>query len=96
MQRADSQMLRREAAQWLALSRAGGGVSGGEGSQAARALYALTQALAGAGFAPARDLPGLSTVRFDGQSMVLLGRVTPQVAARLALIIAGGIEGGSQ
>jgi hypothetical protein len=68
----------------------------GEASQASRALYALTQALAGAGFEPVRDLPGLSTVRFDGQAMVLLGRVTPKVAARLALIIAGGIEDGPQ
>lgn len=64
--------------------------------QASRAIYALTQALAGAGFEPARDLPGLSAVRFDGRTMVLLGRVTPAVAARLALIIAGAMEGGQQ
>ena len=68
----------------------------GEASQASRAVYALTQALVGVGFEPARDLPGLSTVLFDGQTMVLLGRVTPKVAARLALIIAGGIEDGPQ
>ncbi|HEV2347891.1 MAG TPA: hypothetical protein VGS97_27640 [Actinocrinis sp.] len=68
----------------------------GEASQASRAVYALTQALAGAGLEPARDLPGLSTVRFGGQTMVLLGRVTPEVAAKLALIIVGGNEGGPQ
>jgi hypothetical protein len=67
-----------------------------EASQAARAVYALKQALAGAGLEPARDLPGLSTVRFDGQTMVLLGRVTPGVAARLAFIIVGGSGGGSR
>jgi hypothetical protein len=68
----------------------------GEASQASRAVYALTQALAGAGFEPARDLPGLSTVRFSGQPMVLLGRVTPEVAARLALVIVGGNESDPQ
>lgn len=68
----------------------------GEASQASRAVYALTQALASVGFVPARDAPGLSTVRFGGQTMVLLGRVTPDVAAKLALIIVGGNEGGPQ
>jgi hypothetical protein len=68
----------------------------GEAGQASRAVYALMQACAGAGFEPARDLPGLSTVRFDGQTMVLLGRVTPEVAAKLALVIVDGNEGGPQ
>lgn len=67
-----------------------------EVGEASRAVHALTQALAGVGFVLARDLPGLSVVRFGGKSMVLLGRVTPEVAARLALVIADAIKGGSQ
>jgi hypothetical protein len=71
------------------------GVAEEHSGQASRAVYALRQALAGVGFEPTVDLPGLSIVRFEGQTMVLLGRVTPQVAARLAHVIASMAGGGA-
>lgn len=70
--------------------------SKGESDQASRAVYALRQALVSAGFEPERDLPSLAATRFEGQTLVLLGRVTTEVAARLARVIAGRSEGGAQ
>lgn len=68
----------------------------GEPDQASRAVYALRQALVSVGFEPERDVPSLAAARFEGQTVVLLGRVTPEVAAKLARVIAGGSEGGAQ